>query len=223
MNKVRKTSAGNSNSDSNDDSIDPDQFAKILELLTNPKLKKILKPEIADALEDNLSVLNTEPDTEAVRTRVKSGRVRVPRPKTMEQPRAIKGNRRIPPNRQNRFTASLIPRIRPVGNLENIAENGFVADKGEDSVDLDLDLPEDNLVSSTETIHEIVTQPPPVQIEIPEENRQESSSGRSPGRFKLLKRPPGLRKPIFRRRRPQLNEPAVDTESTKVKAKFKSH
>ena len=83
MNKVRKTSAGNSNSDSNDDSIDPDQFAKILELLTNPKLKKILKPEIADALEDNLSVLNTEPDTEAVRTRVKSGRVRVPRPKTM--------------------------------------------------------------------------------------------------------------------------------------------
>ena len=43
--------------DKSDDDIDPEQFAKILELLTNPKLKNILKPEIADALEDNLSVL----------------------------------------------------------------------------------------------------------------------------------------------------------------------
>ena len=43
--------------DKSDDDIDPEQFARILELLTNPKLKNILKPEIADALEDNLSVL----------------------------------------------------------------------------------------------------------------------------------------------------------------------
>merc|ERR1712008_569374 len=43
--------------DKSDDDIDPEQFARILELLTNPKLKNILRPEIADALEDNLSVL----------------------------------------------------------------------------------------------------------------------------------------------------------------------
>ena len=53
--------------DKSDDDIDPEQFARILELLTNPKLKNILKPEIADALEDNLSVLQKTDSFEAQR------------------------------------------------------------------------------------------------------------------------------------------------------------
>jgi len=53
--------------DKSDDDIDPEQFARILELLTNPKLKNILRPEIADALEDNLSVLQKTDSFEAQR------------------------------------------------------------------------------------------------------------------------------------------------------------
>ena len=63
--------------DKSDDDIDPEQFAKILELLTNPKLKNILKPEIADALEDNLSVLQ-KTDREQPRRNNNAGRQRRP-------------------------------------------------------------------------------------------------------------------------------------------------
>ena len=63
--------------DKSDDDIDPEQFARILELLTNPKLKNILKPEIADALEDNLSVLQ-KTDREQPRRNNNAGRQRRP-------------------------------------------------------------------------------------------------------------------------------------------------
>ena len=128
----RRTSPLNKNrqrDDDDDDDIDPDQFAKILELLANPKLKSILKPEIADALEDNLEVLgqNTAADEspeEIPKTRVRVAR---PRPASSGAPLRTISGRKIPERRRNPFTSKFIPKVRPVGQLDNLSENAFIA------------------------------------------------------------------------------------------------
>ena len=210
--------------------IDPAQFAKILELLTNPKLKKILKPEVADTLEDNLSLFQNsgqdQNEPETPRTENKGVRRVIQRPRgpvnSAAGPRAIKPGRKIPLNRRNKFTSRFIPKVRPVGELDNISENAFVAPKDEvDSVftaeEEILEIQDDLVTSTTESLLSKVTQPLVVkEEEVPQEQQVENPAGRPFRRFNLRRRP-GTRN-NFRpsRVRDQQVQPEQDSNSQQL-------
>ena len=78
-------------------------------------------------------------------------------------PRSILPGRKIPQNRRNKFTNRFIPKVRPVGPLENIAENGFVVG-GEDGGEVggiaeEVGGIEDLVTSTTEALPSKVQQP----------------------------------------------------------------
>ena len=125
-----KNNNNNNNNNNNEDTVD--DLAKLLTLLSNPKLKTFLKPEIADALD------TIEPDEEKDgpsprQVNLTGGRRRKKRPQQQQQPSEeefetateaiIAGEvnvRPVPSSRRNVFTSKFIPKVKPVGNLENV-------------------------------------------------------------------------------------------------------
>jgi len=145
----RSRGGGRQQSDEGD-GLDVDQFAKFIELLTNPKVKSILKPEVAEALDtfagpdqgeeepvydDDLEEERPSPGA-LPRRRQRPGVLRRGRPRPQpptgpaedgsagdvapEAPRRGAGGRRGHPRLRNRFSSKFIPRVRPVGNLDNL-------------------------------------------------------------------------------------------------------
>ena len=137
-NTNRNNNNNNRNNGNNEETVD--DLAKLLTLLSNPKLKTFLKPEIADAL-DTIDPNEEEKDGPSPRQVNPTGqRRRKKRPQQQQQTEdevevateaALNGEvdvRPVPSSRRNVFTSKFIPRVKPVGNLENVKV-----------IDLDLD------------------------------------------------------------------------------------
>lgn len=111
-----------------------EDLTKLLTILSNPKLKTFLKPEIADVLESvNGEQSDDEEDEEEIPgPKIGHGRKRKKRPHHVQETQPEETVRPLsdpeedigssPPlsNRRNVFTSKLIPRVRPVGNPENV-------------------------------------------------------------------------------------------------------
>ena len=140
---TQRPNSRNNKDKNNEDSVD--DLAKLLTLLSNPKLKTFLKPEIADAL-DTIDPDDEEPEGPSPRqVNLTGGRRKKKRPQPQQQveedieaaTEALQNGelslRPVPSNRRNQFTSKFIPRVRPVGNLENVR-----------AVELDLNEPEED-------------------------------------------------------------------------------
>jgi len=111
-------------------------LAKLLTLLSNPKLKTFLKPEIANVL-DSVDQANEDEDyQEGPIPRQVDPRRKKKRPVEVDEqnddePEDELNLGPVPTNRRNVFTSRFIPKVRPVGNLENLktAETTLVQDK----------------------------------------------------------------------------------------------
>ena len=104
------TGSGNSNSKSGgltSDNPDIKDINKFLELLQNPAIQGILKPELVEALSSGAA---SQPDTP--RSRPAPVQEQEPAPPPVGTPAV---HRRIPPQRNNRFTQKFLPRVKPVG------------------------------------------------------------------------------------------------------------
>jgi hypothetical protein len=157
-----------------------EDLTKLLTILSNPKLKTFLKPEIANVLE---SVNGGQEDEEDVpEPKLGNGRKRKKRPLQPQEPQIEEPDLEVPSNRRNVFNSKFIPKVRPVGNLENIR------------------LAESNPVQPTteKTAPTTTTTPAPETIP-PELPRT------APGNRNRFPRPPGsnqLQRPQLRQRKP---------------------
>eukprot|EP00095_Tigriopus_kingsejongensis_P001305 snap_masked-scaffold967_size75526-processed-gene-0.2 protein:Tk01305 transcript:snap_masked-scaffold967_size75526-processed-gene-0.2-mRNA-1 annotation:"hypothetical protein AaeL_AAEL009580" len=220
------------NNDSDDGGLDVEQFAKFIELLTNPKVKSILKPEVADALS---SFTNTDEESQEV-PRPPRRRKRPRRPlignqreveeeeeesmegnedtqeesELAENPRSTlpKSSRRIPFNRRNKFTSRFIPRVKAGSNPDNMSPDAFEEDPTET----------ENEPVEEEDVEEGLESKPPIpedneaQIDPTESEDEEDERASLPSRRFKLRRPfAGNRRPGFPfRRRKQPNGPLRD-------------
>jgi len=178
-----------------------EDLTKLLTILSNPKLKTFLKPEIADVLESVNSDQSEKEEEHLLPLKHQGGpqqghgRKRKKRPlQTQESPDAEESVsfEPVPSNRRNQFTSKLIPKVRPTGNLENIK----IADSNPEEPFLPTIQPV--LVEvSTERPISATTSTPQVLDEVPRtRNRFPRPPGSKPAlgqRPQLVQRP---RKPI---------------------------
>lgn len=208
----------------NEDSVD--DLAKLLTLLSNPKLKTFLKPEIADVL-GTIDQDEEEDGPSPRQVNLTGGRRRKKRPQ--QQPQQVDEEaeaateaalangevsiRQVPSNRRNVFTSKFIPRVKPVGNLENIRAveldlSGDVEENSEEPAPpASPSTTTTSTTSTTTAAAEEVEEVPEEQPRSPQNPRfrfPRPSQNLSPGAPKV----PGTRfqRPPLRRRKPSASE-----------------
>lgn len=217
----------------NGNSVSIDDLTRFFELVNNPGIRNILKPEIIEALGPQKSgLMRDNPNHNSQSQQSQSIQQLVDSHQTNEFPRSSNAEdapetlpnrnpglrtRKIPKNRRNKFTSRFLPKIKPVGNLDNLGpihqpEQDFELQREEarrqNIPAQQAIIPEDvQDISKEETVKRE-----------PEPQPTTDSRNRTPLIFKgERRRPPGFRvRPRLRRPNPQRNQQPIEEITTEA-------